>query len=215
MGTVMHEIGHALGYIHTQSRVDRNSFVNIVSANLQSEYAANFFLWSFGTIRFLNVDLPYEFASIMHYNPLAFSKNNRPTITALDRRFERTMGQRDQATFYDYKSINRLYCTRPGTGTRVTASENYGCLFEDCPQMFTNNACQNEGYLDPRTCLRCICPDGFGGLLCDQRDATSTCGDTITNPTPTSPVQFTIQNPLPTSTTPTLQYCVYHIRVTG
>ena len=118
----MHEIGHALGYIHTQCRVDRNSFVNIVFDNIQTEYSANFFLWTYGTIRFLDVDLPYDFGSIMHYNSLAFTKNYRATITALDTRFGRTMGQRDQATFYDYKSINRLYCTR--TGRRESADES-------------------------------------------------------------------------------------------
>jgi hypothetical protein len=76
-----------------------------------------------------------------------------------------------------------------------------------------NNACQNNGYLDPRTCSRCICPEGFSGTYCDQRDSNSNCGDTIINSTPYSATQVTIQNPSPTSTTTTEQYCVYLIRV--
>jgi hypothetical protein len=79
--------------------------------------------------------------------------------------------------------------------------------------MFRNNNCQNNGYLDPRTCSRCICPDGFSGTYCDQRDSTSNCGNIITNPTPYSPTQITIQNPSPTSTIPTQQYCVFLIQV--
>jgi hypothetical protein len=110
----MHEIGHTLGYIHTQSRVDRNSYVTINTGNIEQEYAANFFIWSFGTLRFLDVDLPYDFGSLMHYNSYAFSKNDLPTIVPLDSRYERTLGQRELASFYDYKSINRLYCARPG-----------------------------------------------------------------------------------------------------
>jgi hypothetical protein len=79
--------------------------------------------------------------------------------------------------------------------------------------MFTNNGCQNNGYLDPKTCTHCVCPDGFSGTYCDQRDSKSTCGDTITNPTPYSSTKITIQNPSPNSTTPAEQYCVYYIRV--
>jgi len=79
--------------------------------------------------------------------------------------------------------------------------------------MFSNNRCQNNGYLDPKTCSYCICPDGFSGTYCDQRDSLSNCGDTITNPTPYSSTQITIQNPKPTSTTATQQYCVYLIKV--
>ncbi|CAF5109096.1 unnamed protein product, partial [Rotaria magnacalcarata] len=105
------------------------------------------------------------------------------------------MGQRQRAAFYDYKQINRLYCTRT-----------------DCPQMFNNNACQNNGYLDPRTCSYCICPEGFGGTNCNERDAHSNCGDTILNPTPYSSAQITIKNPSPNSTVSTQQYCVYLIR---
>ena len=79
--------------------------------------------------------------------------------------------------------------------------------------MFTGNSCQNNGYLDPKTCTSCICPDGFSGTYCDQRDAISTCGETITNPTPYSSAQFTIQSPTPTSTTSIQQYCVFLIQV--
>ena len=110
----MHEIGHTLGYIHTHSRIDRNSYVTIMPENIGQEHAANFFMWSFGTLRFLDVDLPYDFGSFMHYSSFAFSRNSQPTIVPLDTRYERTMGQREAASFYDYKAINRVYCFRTG-----------------------------------------------------------------------------------------------------
>jgi hypothetical protein len=116
----MHEIGHTLGYIHTQSRIDRNSYVTIATANIDQDYAANFFMWSYGTIKFSDVTFPYDFGSLMHYDAYGFSNNGQPTIVPLDSLYERTMGQRERAAFYDYKKINRLYCTR--TGRKINLS---------------------------------------------------------------------------------------------
>ena len=79
--------------------------------------------------------------------------------------------------------------------------------------MFKNNKCQNNGYLDPKTCSRCICPDGFGGTYCDERDLNSNCGETIINSISTLSTQLTIQNPLPTTVHLQEQHCVYLIRV--
>ena len=110
----MHEIGHTLGYIHTQSRIDRNSYVTIATANIEQDYVANFFMWVYGTIRFSDVTFPYDFGSFMHYDAYGFTNNNLPTIVPFDSLYERTMGQRERAAFYDYKQINRLYCTRTG-----------------------------------------------------------------------------------------------------
>ena len=134
--SIMHEIGHTLGYIHTQSRVDRNSYVRIISANIVQTFAANFFMWSYGTLKFPDVNLPYDFGSFMHYNALAFSKGAQPTIVALDSRYERTMGQRQAASFYDYKSINRLYCLQSSMRRERERNEhldqlNVFSLFDD------------------------------------------------------------------------------------
>ena len=79
--------------------------------------------------------------------------------------------------------------------------------------MFRNNGCQNNGYLDPKTCSRCICPEGFSGTYCHQRNSNNNCGDTISNSIASLPAQITIQNPSPTSTILTQQHCVYRIRV--
>jgi len=31
-------------------------------------------------------------------------------------------------------------------------------------------SCQRNGYLNPKTCNSCICPDGFTGQLCERLD---------------------------------------------
>lgn len=111
----MHEIGHTLGYIHTQSRIDRDSYVRIATENISPSSLVNFYLWRYGTVRFLDVPFPYDFGSFMHYSPYGFSINNEKTIVPLDSLYDRTMGQRERAAFYDYKQMNRLYCTRRGS----------------------------------------------------------------------------------------------------
>lgn len=110
----MHEIGHTLGYVHTQSRSDRDAYVTIATKNIDQDYLANFFIWLYGTIQFLDVHFLYDFGSFMHYEAYGFSNNGLPTIIPRNSVYEKTMGQREAASFYDYKQINRLYCTRTG-----------------------------------------------------------------------------------------------------
>ncbi|KAJ7393818.1 hypothetical protein OS493_003484 [Desmophyllum pertusum] len=81
-GTLLHEIGHALGLFHEQARPDRDMYINIVRDNIQAGKASNFDkmtpaqqqTWMpFGT--------PYDYYSIMHFYSYAFTKNKKPTIT--------------------------------------------------------------------------------------------------------------------------------------
>lgn len=76
---VEHELMHALGFWHEQSRADRNSFVNIIFANIDPDFRFNFDQHiSDGQ------DVgPYDYASIMHYRRTAFSDNGMDTIVPL------------------------------------------------------------------------------------------------------------------------------------
>lgn len=63
-----HELMHALGQWHEQSRPDRGTYVNINAANIQSGYAHNFAIAA-GSIPLGT----YDFDSVMHYDACAFS----------------------------------------------------------------------------------------------------------------------------------------------
>ena len=102
MNTV-HEIGHALGLWHEQSRADRDMYIRIVWENIDDDHRYNFEQHltdgkDFGE---------YDYQSIMHYPPDAFSKNGEKTIIPLKENVE--IGQRRHLTEKDIAAVNAMY----------------------------------------------------------------------------------------------------------
>lgn len=63
----MHEFGHAAGFLHEQSRVDRDDEAKILYGNIQETKEHNFIKRSLGYM--LNYDnAPYDVSSVMHYS---------------------------------------------------------------------------------------------------------------------------------------------------
>ncbi len=71
---IAHEIGHALGLSHEQSRSDRDTYVEILFSNIRDRHKQNF------KKEATTNHTPYDFRSIMHYRSNAFSINGGPTI---------------------------------------------------------------------------------------------------------------------------------------
>lgn len=69
-GVAIHEIGHALGLKHEQSRPDRNQWVSVNYANIDDDREDNFDMMDADDV--LETLSPYDYDSVMHYRRFAF-----------------------------------------------------------------------------------------------------------------------------------------------
>lgn len=76
---IIHEIMHALGFIHEQNRSDRDRFVEVMWDNIQEKYKHNFELFP-ASLMVLSGASAFDFESVMLYQPTAFSKNGGVTM---------------------------------------------------------------------------------------------------------------------------------------
>ncbi|KAM3855963.1 astacin-like metalloendopeptidase [Vipera latastei] len=103
-GLIQHELNHALGFLHEQTRSDRDNYVKI---NL--EYVAKGERGNFEKENTTNLGLPYDYDSVMHYGAYDFSNTaGKPTIIPIPNRSV-PIGQRVGLSDLDVKKINKLY----------------------------------------------------------------------------------------------------------
>lgn len=117
--TVIHELLHAAGFWHEQSRSDRDRFVIINWNNINEDLKSNFDMHRNTGYKVT----PYDRNSIMHYGGFAFSKNGMPTI--IDVSTNNPVISRNELSDLDIDGINTVYdtdyvtyVTRPMTALR-------------------------------------------------------------------------------------------------
>jgi len=114
-GTIQHELLHAFGFWHEQSRPDRDQYVDIFRNNINSGQAYNFDI-KYGS---RTLGTPYDYDSVMHYGPYSFSRNRQPTILPKDR--SKSIGNRNGMSSNDIRKLRLLYkCGAGSTGPVVT-----------------------------------------------------------------------------------------------
>lgn len=113
-----HELAHALGFWHEQSRTDRNSFIEIHTENIPDDKEHNFQMET-GSGRYGT----YDFDSVMHYDQCAFSSvstcPNAPAPTAVGGRtivvkapyqaWQSKIGQLNHLSKWDQLIMSFLY----------------------------------------------------------------------------------------------------------
>ncbi|XP_017115496.1 zinc metalloproteinase nas-14 [Drosophila elegans] len=104
--TIQHELLHALGFYHTQSDPQRDNYVQIHTENIRSGHEHNFKKLRANGVT--NFGLGYDYDSIMHYGPFAFSKNGKPTIVPL--KADAKIGQTTILSPKDVEALKRMYC---------------------------------------------------------------------------------------------------------
>ncbi|KAJ0070382.1 hypothetical protein NL108_007702 [Boleophthalmus pectinirostris] len=102
-GVVAHEFMHALGFVHEQSRFDRDNYVTIMWPHIWRDRIRNF-----EKFKTDHLNLPYDYNSILHFGMYAYSQDGSPTIIPKGNPNVK-IGQATTLSRIDRMKINRLY----------------------------------------------------------------------------------------------------------
>ncbi len=111
VGSLLHEMGHAIGLRHEHTRADRDLYLDVVTPNIVKNERSQF---TFPQVS-REIVTPYDFASIMHYGDFGFSGNALPALITIPQGIG--IGQRDTYSAADVDTLRRLYGAAPAAIT--------------------------------------------------------------------------------------------------
>ncbi|XP_053617150.1 hatching enzyme 1.2-like [Plodia interpunctella] len=118
-GTVLHELLHAIGFMHEQSRPERDDYVSVWYNNVKPGSENNF--KKADRQNTIDYGVTYDYNSVMHYSEYAFSKNRQKTIEPKVGGYK--LGQREGLSRGDIKKVNAMYNCKK-TGSQLQAEDN-------------------------------------------------------------------------------------------
>lgn len=152
--SVIHEIGHAIGLYHEQTRGDRDAHVDIKWANIHDIKEHNFEIGSVGL-----VDGPYDYLSMMHYpsttpDPNFAIDTTQPIITCKPSACPANMGNASALSAADIETVNFTYANARwldgasnGTTAKLVNARSHGTRWRlDNHGGFTYLRCMNNNF---------------------------------------------------------------------
>ncbi|KAK6739225.1 hypothetical protein RB195_020967 [Necator americanus] len=107
-GITSHELAHALGLFHEQSRYDRDNWITIYPQRIPKSQLYNFAKVSPKQMKMYGT--PYDIGSVMQYTPFEFSIDPRiPSMLAVNINEQGSMGQLAGPSYLDIQIMNAHY----------------------------------------------------------------------------------------------------------
>ncbi|KAK4315563.1 hypothetical protein Pmani_013254 [Petrolisthes manimaculis] len=125
LGIVVHEVGHAIGFVHEQSRPDRDNYIKIISRNVIRNRLSNFNKYSNAVIN--NMDVPYDYSSVMHYGPKGYTWCLEVAGSVESRQRQKSTFQ-DECRSQNGRARRRSY---PGVARMLTHADILGYMTDD------------------------------------------------------------------------------------
>ena len=144
--TVIHEIGHAVGLMHEQTRNDRDIYVNINYSNINRDWKYQYDTYDVQGRGGYQMG-PFDFESVMLYPSFtpdaAYSGNTTPQITKKDGSTYNLRGTLSQGDIAGAKSLYRVVYYKKAMNREVYENDNEHTLIQETNfiHLFEDESC--------------------------------------------------------------------------